>query len=69
MAHKAHIPLETPFDFDSEIFSKEDRRAEDLHLQMSEKYMVYKDLADRCIINPTLVGKFDCFTFITRYEN
>ncbi len=69
MAHNAHIPLETPFKIDSEIFSKEDRRAEDLHLQMSEKYMVYKDLADRCIINPTLVGKFYSLSFNTGYEN
>lgn len=38
---------------DRNIFNKEDQRTEDLHLQLSEKYMVYKDLADRCIINPT----------------
>lgn len=31
--------------------------------------MVYKDLADRCIINPTLVGKFDSISFNTGYEN
>ena len=24
---------------------------EDLHLRVSEKYQVYKDLADRCLIN------------------
>lgn len=50
---ETHIPLPSPFDIDKDIFTKEDRRVEDLHLQMSEKYMVYKDLADRCVINPT----------------
>lgn len=50
--------LENPFDIDRSIFNKEDQRNEDLHLQLSEKYMVYKDLADRCIINPTQIGKF-----------
>jgi hypothetical protein len=49
--------LESPFDIDTTIFNKEDKRTEDLHLQLSEKYMAYKDLADRCIINPTLIGK------------
>ena len=35
-------------------FNNEDnKRTEDLHLQLSEKYMVYKDLADRVILNPT----------------
>lgn len=48
--------LENPFGIDSAIFNKEDQRTEDLHLQLSEKYMVYKDLADRCIINPTSIG-------------
>jgi hypothetical protein len=44
---------ENPFGIDKSIFNKEDDRTEDLHLQLSEKYMVFKDLADRCIINPT----------------
>jgi hypothetical protein len=41
---------------DRSIFKKEDV-AEDLQLQLSEKYMVYKDLADRCVINPANTGK------------
>jgi hypothetical protein len=41
------------FEIDRSIFTNEDQRNEDLHLQLSEKYMVYKDLADRCLINPT----------------
>ena len=53
--------LENPFDIDRTIFNKQDKRTEDLHLQLSEKYMVYKDLADRCIINPTQIGKFHKF--------
>ena len=40
------------FEIDKEIFNKEDQSTNDLHLQLSEKYMVYKDLADRCLINP-----------------
>ena len=43
----------TTADIDRSIFNKQDQRTEDLHLQLSEKYMVYKDLADRVIINPT----------------
>ena len=37
---------------------KEQERNADLHLQLSEKYMAYKDLADRCLINPDHVGKY-----------
>ena len=50
---------ETPitFEIDRAVFNNEDQRTEDLHLQLSEKYMVYKDLADRCLINPTQIGK------------
>ena len=44
-------------DIDRTIFNKNDSRTEDLHLQLSEKYMVYKDLADRVIINPTQICK------------
>lgn len=43
---------DNPFGIDREIFKKEDDRHGDLHLQLSEKYMIYKDLADRCLINP-----------------
>jgi hypothetical protein len=46
-----------PFDIDRSIFNKQDQRTQELQMQLSEKYMVYKDLADRCIINPTLTGK------------
>lgn len=45
------------FEIDRAVFNNEDQRTEDLHLQLSEKYMVYKDLADRCLINPTQIGK------------
>ena len=38
--------------FDRELFNKNDRRHEDLHLQLSEKYMVYKDYAERSMLNP-----------------
>lgn len=38
---------------------KEQERNADLHLQLSEKYMAYKDLADRCLINPDHVGKYN----------
>ena len=31
-------------------------RVEDLHLQLSEKYQTYKDLADRCLINAQHIG-------------
>ena len=30
---------------------KSTEKNEDLHLRVSEKYQVYKDLADRCLIN------------------
>ena len=46
-----------PFNIDRTIFNKEDQRTQDLHLQLSEKYMVYKDYADRAIINPAQIGK------------
>lgn len=36
---------------------KEQERNADLHLELSEKYMAYKDLADRCLINPDNVEK------------
>ena len=37
---------------DPAIFNKEEARTEDLHLQLSEKYMIYKDYAERSMINP-----------------
>lgn len=48
-------------DIDRTIFNKNDQRTEDLHLQLSAKYMVYKDLADRVILNPTQMGKLLSF--------
>jgi hypothetical protein len=42
---------------DRTIFNKDNTRTEDLHLRLSEKYMHYKDLADRCFLNPNLIGK------------
>ena len=37
---------------DREVFNKNDNRKEDLHLQLSEKYMIYKDYAERSMLNP-----------------
>jgi len=37
---------------------KEEERSADLHLRLSAKYMAYKDLADRCLLNPEHVGKY-----------
>ena len=42
---------------DPEMSSRDEARAEDLHLQLSEKYMVYKDLAERTMLNPQHLGK------------
>ena len=42
---------------DREVFNKNDNRKEDLHLQLSEKYMIYKDYAERSMINPQHIGK------------
>ena len=41
---------------DPVIFNNEDARTEDLHLQLSEKYMIYKDYAERSMINPQHIG-------------
>ena len=38
-------------------FQKEEERNADLHLRLSEKYMAYKDLADRCLINSNNIGR------------
>jgi hypothetical protein len=43
---------------DRTIFNKDNTRTEDLHLRLSEKYMHYKDLADRCFLNPNHIGKY-----------
>ena len=40
------------FKIDREIFQKEDNRSDDLHLQLSEKYMIYKDYSERAMTNP-----------------
>ena len=37
---------------DRSIFSRDSERRADLHLQLSEKYMIYKDYAERAMINP-----------------
>ena len=42
---------------DRTIFNKDNGRAEDLHLRLSEKYMHYRNLADRCLLNPLHTGK------------
>ena len=42
---------------DRTVFSRDQERRADLHLQLSEKYMVYKDLAERAMINPQNIGK------------
>ena len=43
---------------DRSIFSRDQERRSDLHLQLSEKYMIYKDYATRAMINPQNIGKF-----------
>ena len=37
-------------------FQKDVERNADLHLRLSEKYMAFKDLADRCLISSNQVG-------------
>ena len=44
-------------DIDPAIFNKQEARTEDLHLNLSEKYMIYKDYAERCMLNPQHIGK------------
>ena len=44
-------------------FQKEEERNADLHLRLSEKYMTFKDLADRCLISSNQVGRF-IFNFL-----
>ena len=43
----------------SNNFHKEEEGNADLHLRLSEKYMAYKDLSDRCLISTKNIGKFD----------
>ena len=47
----------TRMGIDRSVFSRDQERRADLHLQLSEKYMVYKDLAERAMINPQNIGK------------
>ena len=46
---------------DRSIFSRDQERRSDLHLQLSEKYMIYKDYAERAMINPQNIGKSTFF--------
>lgn len=43
----------------SNNFHKEEEGNADLHLRLSEKYMAYKDLSDRCLISTKNIGKLD----------
>ena len=38
---------------------QKEARTTDMHLLLSEKYMAYKDLADRCLIVINKEGKWD----------
>ena len=49
---------------DRSVFSRDQERRADLHLQLSEKYMIFKDYAERAMINPQNIGKsFDTHFF------
>ena len=37
---------------------RDEEKSADLHLRLSAKYMAYKDLADRCLLNPQKLGKY-----------
>jgi hypothetical protein len=54
---------------DRNIFNKDNGRAEDLHLRLSEKYMHYRNLADRCLLNPLHTDKGDLRVFYIRPDN
>ena len=41
----------------------------ELHVQISEKYMAYKDLADRCLINPKNLNKGDKRVFYLKPQS
>jgi hypothetical protein len=36
---------------------KNEERVEDMYLRISEKYQIYKDLSDRCLINTAHIGR------------
>ena len=55
---KDAMDFRSRMDIDRSIFSRDQERRSDLHLQLSEKYMIYKDYAERAMINPTNIGKF-----------
>ncbi|CDW82479.1 UNKNOWN [Stylonychia lemnae] len=44
-------------------------RVEDMHLMLSEKYMTYKDLADRCLINTQQIDKGDKRVFYLKPQS
>ena len=50
-------------------YGRKDERVEDMHLALSEKYMTYRDLADRCLINSTNIQKGDKRVFYFRPVN
>jgi hypothetical protein len=54
---------------DRNIFNNAPGRAEDLHLRLSEKYMHYRNLADRCLLNPLHTDKGDLRVFYIRPDN
>ena len=41
----------------------------DLHLQISEKFLIYEDLAERCLINPQSLGKGDKRVFYLKPDS
>lgn len=49
---KAAVDFRNRMKIDRSIFSRDQERRSDLHLQLSEKYMIYKDYAERAMINP-----------------
>ena len=49
---KAAVDFRNRMQIDRSIFSRDQERRSDLHLQLSEKYMIYKDYAERAMINP-----------------
>ena len=54
---KAANDFRKRLNIDRSIFSRDKERRSDLHLQLSEKYMIYKDYAERAMINPQNIGK------------
>lgn len=41
----------------------------DLHLEISEKYQTYKDLAERCMINPQHISKGEKRVFYVKPQS